>query len=81
MTAREARGRPKLPAGRARSKVLAIKLRVEELEALRARARAAGLGLSAFVRQALFGGAPHPAEGSSGPTTVLRTSRSDGGTT
>jgi len=44
------KGRPKLPKGRARTKVLAIKLREEELQRAKERATAAGLSLSAYIR-------------------------------
>jgi hypothetical protein len=49
------RGRPRLPEGQSRSKVLAVKLRETELESLRSRAKRAGLALSAFVRRILLG--------------------------
>lgn len=62
-------GRPKLPEGRARSKVLVVKLREDELEALRARARDAGLAVSAFVRRLILSGPTHSRDRASGPIT------------
>lgn len=65
-TSKPGPGRPKLPEGRARSRVLAVKLREDELEAVRVRARRAGLAVSQFVREVLLSGPTTPESGPTG---------------
>ena len=53
---RKQAGRPKLTEGRARDQVISIKLRPDEIDLLKARAKERKQSLSRYVRRLLFEG-------------------------